>query len=81
MTRPLKKYRVVWIDARQQTLVTVEDTHLETALNMASAKLLEYQQSLQPNERIHKPIHRRLYRLDPRHHQGEFIENNKVANA
>ena len=81
MTRPLKKYRVVWIDARQHTIVTVDDQSLEKALETASHKLVEYEENLPQNERIHQPIQRRLFRLDPRHQGGPFHENNKVANA
>ncbi len=81
MTRPLKRYRVVWIDAKRHAIVTVDDTSLEKALETASQKLVEYEENLPPNERIHQPIQRRLYRLDPRHQTGTFNENHKVANA
>ena len=81
MTRPLKKYRVVWIDAKQRAIVTVDDTDLENALKTASEKLAEYEENLPQNERIYQPIQRRLYRVDPRHPKGTIDENHKVAYA
>ena len=81
MPQHLKKYRVVWIDAKQHAIVTVDDTNLENALKTASEKLAEYEENLPQNERIYQPIQRRLYRVDPRQTQGPIDENHKVAYA
>ena len=80
MTRPFKKYRVVWIDANNKQLVSVDNKSLEEALADASECLMLIQESLKPHEQIHKPLRRVLYRLDSRQHQGIENANKKVVN-
>ena len=78
MTRPHKKYRVVWIDASNAAIVSVDKPSLDKAMSEASAQLLALQEDLKPHEQIHKPLRRVIYRIDARQRQG-FNNANKQA--
>ena len=69
MTRPRKKYRVGWIDVKHDPIVTIDRSSLSEALADASERLMLLQEELQPNEQIHKPLRRVIYRLDARQHR------------
>lgn len=78
MTRHRKRYRVVWIDASNAAIVSVDKASLEDAMSAASDKLLLLQEDLQPHEQIHQPLRRVIYRLDARQPQ-DFPNADKAA--